>query len=38
MALKSGWAEPLNKLITYSDIQSINGSIGPLMTKLNSKG
>jgi len=39
MALKSEWAvKPLNKLITYSDIHSINGSIGPLVTKLKSKG
>jgi len=39
MVLKSEWAvKPLNHLITYSDIQSINGSIGPLVTKLKSKG
>jgi len=39
MALKSEWAvKPLNQLVTYLDIQSINGSTGPLVTKLKSKG
>lgn len=39
MALKSEWAvKSLNQLVTYLYTQSINGSIGPLVTKLKSKG
>lgn len=39
MALKSEWAvKPLNQLVTYLYIQSITGSIDPLLTKIKSKG
>lgn len=39
MALKSERAvKPLIQLDTHSDIQFINGSIGPLVTKIKSKG
>jgi hypothetical protein len=39
MALKSEWAvKPLIQLDTHSDIQFINWSIGPLVTKIKSKG